>query len=457
MKHQSGIWIFSVILALGMGHALDSHAAQFNFTPSATVSEEWNDNIYLDPEDEESDFITTLGIGLQGEILWRTAGLQLNYAPSRSWYRDNGDQDFWRHEAFGNLWYDMSRNTRIEFRNTYLRTANPSDSSDLLDEDAPLRGRDVERDLNRQGGDDELDIYYNNVTTAQLTHQFGERDNVYIGYRYSVLRNINASPGNDNEEHDISEPSAGLAYWFTNQWGTELDGSFSNRNLDIDEDRDVYDGNARLLYRFSRHFDGFLAYRHTYVDYKDEIEETNYSVYQPEIGIFYQFEQNSYARIGLGYYIQNKDNNDNPGVDDSDSEGLILNSEAFKAWPFRRGQISILTLSGYEQDDGGAEDNGLNIYYQGRVDAEYALLRRLTADAFVGYRWDDYPDEEESRTDQTAIAGVGLNYQPLPWLTSRLEYNFRDRQSDIDEDEYTENRVFFSITIAPSQPFRLNR
>lgn len=144
-------------------------------------------------------------------------------------------------------------------------------------------------------------------------------------------------------------------------------------------------------------------------------------------------------------------------MDDSDSEGFILNSEAYRAWPFRRGQISILALSGYEQDDEGSDDNGLNIYYQGRIGADYALLRRLTADASFGFRWDDYPDQEESRTDITTTVGAGLNYQPLPWLTSRLEYTFRNRDSDSEEDEYTENRVFFSITIAPNQPFRVYR
>ena len=434
-----------------------STAAQFNFTPSATGSVEYNDNIFLRPDNEESDYIYSAGIGLEGEILWQTAGIQLTYGGNRFWYADNDDQNYWRQSVNGNSWYDISRNTRIELRNTFLLTANPSDESGLIDENAPLSGRDVERDLNRQGGEDDLDKYYNNVTTAIFSHQFGERDNVYLRYRYRVLRNINASPENDNEEHDISEPSAGLAYWFTHQWGTEIDGTFSNRNLEIDEDRDVYDGTGRLLYRFTRHFDVFLAYRHTYVDYKDEEFNVNYHVYQPELGIFYQFEENSYARIGLAYYKQDKDSTSNPGIDDSDSEGFLINSEAYKAWPFRRGNVSILTFSGYQQDDGGSEDLGLNVYYQGRVNADYALLRRLTADAFFGYRWDDYPDAEEDRTDKTILTGAGVSYQPLAWLTSRLEYTYSDKDSDSDADEYTENRVFFSITISPEQPFRLFR
>ena len=38
-----------------------------------------------------------------------------------------------------------------------------------------------------------------------------------------------------------------------------------------------------------------------------------------------------------------------------------------------------------------------------------------------------------------------------------LDYTFRDLSSDDDADEYTENRVIFSITLTPEQPYRLFR
>ncbi|MBL0713173.1 MAG: outer membrane beta-barrel protein [Desulfosarcina sp.] len=453
MKHKIIVWTFALVSTILVGHTLDSDAAQINFRPSVTGSEEYNDNIFLDSTNEESDYITSAGVGLEGEVLWRNAGLQLNYTPSHFWYKDNSDLDYWRHSASGNVWREFTRNTRFEMRNTYLRTANPSDESEQINQDAPLEGRDIDRDLNRRG----VEKYYTNVTSARLSHQFGERDNVYLGYSYSVLRNINASTDNDREEHDISGPTAGIAYWFTHQWGTQLDGSFSNRNLDPSDDRDEYDGTARLLYRFTRHLDGFVSYRHTYVDFKNETSDTDYTIYKPEFGIFYPFPENSHARIGLGYYIQDKDSTDNPDVDDNDNTGFVVDSEVYKAWPFRRGNIALIGTSGYQIDDGGSEDNGFNIYYQARVDADYALMRRLTADIFLGYRIDDYPDDEPSRTDYTLNTGAGLSYQPLTWLTSRLEYSYRDKDSDRNEDQYTENRIFFSITLSPDQPFRLFR
>jgi hypothetical protein len=451
MKLALITWIFAVLTTIVTFWTPETNAAQINFTPSAFSSVEYNDNIFLTPDNETDDYITKVGIGLRGEVLWQKASVVLNYKPSYQWYKDTSDRDYWRHEASGDARFDFTRNTRMELRNTYLRTSDPSDESDFVDEDAPLDGRDVDRDLNRRG----LDEYYQNVATARLEHRFGKRDNAYLGFRYSRLRDIDASATSNREENDIYTPSAGLAYWFRNQWGTELSGEYSHRDLKIDNNRDVYDGTGRLLYRFSRHFDGYLSYKHTYVDYDDETTDSNYTVYRPGVGVFYQFSENSHVRLGLGYYIQNTDSNDNPGVNDDDSQGFNVDSEIYKAWPFRRGNISLPATSGYRQDDTGSQDNGFNIYYQGRVNADYALLRRLTTDAYIGYRWDDYPDQQPSRTDKTLQAGVGLAYQPLPWLTSRLEYTLRDKHSDRNQDEYTENRVFFSITISPELPIRL--
>ena len=82
----------------------------------------------------------------------------------------------------------------------------------------------------------------------------------------------------------------------------------------------------------------------------------------------------------------------------------------------------------------------------------------MTADAFLGYRWDDYPDEEpDERTDKTMFGSVGIEYQALRWMFLNLEYTYRDLDSDEDSDDYTENRVIFSITLTPEQPYRLLR
>ena len=159
----------SVVLAvmLSMIWVLSTQAApQFNFYPSATGSAEFNDNINLDDKDESTDMIYTTGLGLRQEVLWQTAGAFLDYAPSYSWYRDDGDLDEWRHLVEASIYKNFTRRTRLNFRNTYLRTTRPSDESDERNADNPRDGRQIEADTNRRG----RETYYTNVATVNFNH-----------------------------------------------------------------------------------------------------------------------------------------------------------------------------------------------------------------------------------------------------------------------------------------------
>ncbi len=430
-----------------------TQAAQFNFLPEMTFSETYSDNIFLDPDNEEDDFITAVGVSLTGAVLWPTAGLELNYTPSYNWYAQNSEEDYWRHAARFAGWKEYRRNTRFEFRNSFLYTQDPADSSDVVDAGDPLSRPDIESDRNRRG----LDIYYTNVSEASVSHVFGADDQVSGGLRYSIRREVDSpAEDEDSDESDIWEPFAGFAYWFNVRWGVEGNGIYSHRDFKDRNDREEYTGNARLIRQFGRRLGFFVDYRHTYLDFDldaDDEPESDYNIYAPSAGIRYQIEENAQITIGLGHLWQRFEDNE---ISD-DQEGFFVNSEIFKTWPFHRGFVTLLGSSGYGIDDAGTEDLGLNIYYEGRATTGYNFTTRIAGDLFAGYRWDDYPDEEPDRTDKTISAGAGLNYEALRWMNLRLEYNFTDLNSDIDEEEYTENRVMFMVTLAPTQPYRLNR
>ena len=444
--------LLAVLVPLGA-----TEAAQFNFLPEMNFGLTYSDNIFLDPDNEEDDFITAVGVSLTGEVLWPTAGLELNYAPSYNWYAQNSEEDFWRHTARFTAWKEYRRNTRFEFRNSFLYTQDPVDSSDVVDADDPLSRPDIESDPNRRG----LNTFYTNVSEARVSHRFGAQDQAFGGLRYRILREVDSVAEEENsDESDIWEPFVGFAYWFDVRWGIQVNGLYSHRDFKDRTDREEYTGNAMLIRQFGRHLSAFVDYQHTYLDFDsdfdldpDEEPESDYNVYAPSGGIRYQIEENAEITIGLGYFWQKFEDNEF----NDDEEGFFINSQIFKTWPFRRGFFKLLGSSGYAIDDAGSEDLGLTIYYEGRATAGYNFTTRLAGDLFTGYRWDDYPDEEPDRTDKTLTAGAGLNYQALRWMNLRLEYNFRDLSSDNDENEYTENRVMFIVTLAPTQPFRLNR
>jgi opacity protein-like surface antigen len=433
---------FSIGLVLAIAHA---EAAQVNFTPSISATEVYTDNVFLDPDNEEDDWITSVSLGLNLDILGRTSGLQLAYTPSYAWYNDFSELDGWRHNADALAYVDVSRSTRLTARNSYLRTDDPVEDSEILRSEDPFERPAIEADTNRQG----RNTYYTNVSKFDATHRFGSDDLVRAGYTYSIRREKDTEPGEDGNEYDIWSPDIGLVYWFGPRWGVELDGRYSNGDYKDDDDREQYDGRFRLNNRFTRHLTGFVQYEHTYLDYDEETDDEDYSVYLPTVGASYQFDKDTRLTAGAGYYIQDRDSED-------DDEGMILNIEAFKNWPFRRGNISITAVSGYDIDSQGEEDLGLRIYYEALLRARYEITRRLSGDTFAGYDWSKYPDEDD-RTDKSIRAGLGLSFQALQWMTMRLQYDFRDLSSDDENDEYTENRGMFTVTLAPQQPFRLLR
>jgi uncharacterized protein (PEP-CTERM system associated) len=117
----------------------------------------------------------------------------------------------------------------------------------------------------------------------------------------------------------------------------------------------------------------------------------------------------------------------------------------------------LTLLSGTDVDNKGDENRGFRIYYDGSVRGDYAFTRRFSGNARVGYRWSDYPDDDPGRTDKTILAAAGLRYQALRWMFLNLDYTFRDLSTDDKEDEYTQNRVIFSVTLRPERPFQFFR
>jgi hypothetical protein len=424
------------------------HAAQVNFTPSIIATEEFTDNLFLDADNEEEAWITRVGVGLSTDVLWQTAGLNLTYQPSYVWYQDFSEYDNWRHEADLSYYHDLTRFTRLTIQDSYLQTTNPSDESEAVIVDDPLERPVIDTDRNRRG----RDKYYTNVARGRLEHRFGERDRVYLGHSYRILREEDVRLGQEEDDYDIHEPSAGVEYWPTPQWGVGLDGRYAVKEYKDRDDRDEINGRLRLSHRFTRHLDGYIQYLHTIVDYDSSSFESDFDVYAPSAGIRYQFEKNAHIDVSFGHYWQNYDNSD-----EDDEDGYFIDSAILKVWPFRLGEISVSAVSGYEVDDEGAEDRGLKIYYGGRLRGRYDFTRLFYGTAYAGYSWADYPNDDPSRTDEAIAAGAGLRYQVLRWMNLNLDYDFIDRTSDDEDEEYTENRVAFTITIAPETPFRIFR
>ena len=107
-----------------------------------------------------------------------------------------------------------------------------------------------------------------------------------------------------------------------------------------------------MIKRFTRNFEGHLAYSHIYVDFEKTKED--YQIYNPSIGFDYSVAQDKRIAIDVGYFIQ--DNSKRIGNIDDES-GPTADGVFEKT--FQRGSISLLGSAGYVVAFFGAENLGL--------------------------------------------------------------------------------------------------
>jgi hypothetical protein len=427
-------------------------AIQWTFQPRVSGTQEYTSNVFLSNDNEKDDYITTVSAGFTAEALGKTGELKVSYDPAYRFYQDFDENDGWRHDAKLRGFSNLSKRTRFDFSNKFLRTQDPLDEEGIL----ILRGKNVEQEGDttiRQG----RRTFYRNRANAKLTYQFGRDDSVYAGFLYSLLRNNDSQ----EEDNDRYQPSAGLDYWFGPKFGIQSNATFTRGEFDRDkdfrgegtDDFNNYAGMVRFLFRTKTRLTVFTQYNHVYREYDGDVDDSNdYMVYAPSAGITYVVEEGLNLRLGGGYFYQEVDGDD-------DEQGFFSNSQIDKTWRYRRGYINLTGLTGIQQSNFGSQNVGLERYAGIQGGARYDFLRNLSGDVNGRYRYSDRIGDAD-RTDDTGNnvhrfnVGGGLSWLPLKWMSIRLGYSFRKVNSEENSDEYEEHRGSLRVTLTPERPFR---
>ncbi len=426
---------------------------QATFTPRFSITEEYSDNIFLIPEDgvwvedpdtgllilvyPEDDFITILSAGLTVQLLGKFSGAEISYDPMYAMYNQYDENDGWRHSGEFSGWIELSRNTRLDARDSFLYTDDP-----LAAELDPTirRGRKY---------------YLTNTASLGLTHQFGEADSINLGYEYSILEN----EAENIEDNARRIPSIGLTYWLVpRQSGFETNVSYTRADFEASPKFDEWYGSARLFKSYTRHFEGFARYAHTAVYYdEDPVEDPeNFQIYNPSAGFNYSSDPDDHIEDDLslsfefGFYFVEIEARDNET--DFNASGNLTKT-------FRRGSFNITGSRGYELAYFGAENLGFSKFYGAGVSATYHLARHISGNIFASYRNNKYPDVylQFEREDKLTRGGFGITIQPLAWMSIELNYTYRSVDSTLDRISYEENRGLFRITLSSPLPSRTSQ
>jgi hypothetical protein len=434
--------ILPIVLASVCFSYLSAAAFEATFIPRIQAKEEYTDNVDLDRNNKQDDFITTVTPGFTAGLKGKTAGMELSADPGYSFYANHSEKDDWNVSSNFNAWANTSKNTRLEVRDYFYLTSDPLSDRDV--NVAPIDPNQPPDTTVRKGRNQ----YYRNNASGNFIYQFGKYDSLNLGFMYRRLDNSKDRFYEDNQGYI---PSMQLDYWFTSHFGSRLIASYTRGTYDQSDNFtgtptdnfDSYYGNLRMIRKLSRHLDGFVQYEHTRRHFNGRSHD--YMIYNPSVGFTYQVLDHTNLEAYGGYFYRDVDsasNNQDP------SGSLSLTQQ------FNRGSLYLNANGGYQSADFTSEANGYTQYYEGRAAFNYQLARRVNADIFGSYRRDKYKDASPSYTNHTSRAGAGLVIQPLNWLFVRFEYSFRNVSSRDNSQEYTENRGLVRFTLTPPRPFR---
>ena len=372
--------------------------------------------------EEESEWITSISPGVTVNLTGRQLGLSLSYDPSYTMYDEHSENDYWEQAANATGTWQVTRHLGATLSYDFLRSEDPIDEEDLT----IRRGRNM---------------YDRHTGEARIDYRFGAENSIYALGNYDYLENEDTTI-EDSEEYG---GGAGFIYWFNIRWGVES--SLEQNRAEYEESDDFTDlvGRLRLNHRFNRQITGYVQYEHTDHRYDEELAETDYMIYDGAVGMDYAIDPSMDLTMEVHYLIRDIDEREN------ESETPVNFSFTKR---FTQGTVTLSTEGGYDYTTAAAENLGYYIYYGGSLEADYAFTRYISGDVGIGYTYRDYKDEIPRRDDDVYRAGCGLSFRLLRWLTARLDYTYNAVESNIEDNDYVENRGALFITITPPQPYR---
>jgi len=435
---QSGLTILTlVILFVMLTPGIGSAQTKSTFTPRVSVSETYDDNIDLEPDNENSDWITVVSPGGNFQLESQYTKLALDYEAGFSFYAKNSSRDTTRHRASISWDQLLAEHWRLNLSDTFSRSEDPINVEDDRITDIS-RGREVQ---------------YRNTGQASVNWQFGAEDLVTLGYRNRLLN----SDSDQTEDSRANEGFLNLGTWFVPEFGVDMTSSFGrwefqqpNGYTDIPTD-DFYQYSAGLTmnYRWRPQRIAYARYSIVYLDYDHEfgflstLVSEDYVVHQPTVGLSLGLGPNTDFGAEFGYFRQEFDG-DRKGED-----GFVLNASFSTRG--ERTTFSMQSNSGYSLDYGTSDNQGFSKYSDNSANVGYQLTENLNIFATARYRWEDFT--ETNRTDHTYGGRAGLAYSFRRWLRLSLEGGHLRRDSNENDQEFIDNRVTLRITTSYPIPF----
>lgn len=402
---QSGIEVPSRVVTVQRGRTvlererpeldpLGIRVGSFILSPSLSVHQEYNDNIFATETDTESDFITRILPELSLRSDWNNHSLAFFGSGNIGRYWDNSAEDF---EDF-----NVGTSGRLDVRrDTWVRAR------------AEYQDRHEERSSPDDVGGDEPTEY--NVSIGRLEG-------------FHRLNRLSFTLGGAIERFDFDDV------------GTSLGTTINND----DRDRDEYEASLRVGYELVPSYEAFVRGAYLIRDYDsgtdDAGRDRDSDGFEVVAGVSIDFGGITFGDFFAGYRQQEYDD---PTLDKV--SGPVVGADI--TWNVTPLTTFIGTVSREIRES--TTGDGMGNFASGRffttvgVSAQHELLRNLLLGADVSYSNDDFKGID--RSDDIYRFGLDANYMMFRNLYLRGGYRFRSRDSEFAGADFAENIVFIRL------------
>jgi hypothetical protein len=385
--------------------------AEFKFTPSISIREEYDDNIFLTANNEKEDFITTITPGMSLGYDSERLRLSLNYSFIAYMYMHHSSEN------------EISHNAQFDSTLTVLRDFLFLKVTDAYSRVTIDQRRQVVQDNRFVNATDSNHFTVN----PYLEYPLSGTLKVKTGYTYENIW-YKSDEGDDEETHLMT---AGVIKEFSQKFTTSLFYTYSIHDLKTGGDLNDYDrqdvtfgANYQLTQKLS--LNG--SFGHAWLDYK---ESGNHDSDTWDANAQYQITEAISFQVG---YAKNFASSVDAGVSETETVFASLT---------RQGTIAM-SLRAFKKDETYLEEDRKDESTGVAASASYPITPNLTGRITGLYTYDKFLPEEEKVNRYGA--GISFDYA-LRLVTISLGYSYDLSNSNIETNDYRDNRAWVEARI----------
>jgi len=255
-----------------------------------------------------------------------------------------------------------------------------------------------------------------------------------------------SSASGNIEKYERNAPSMTATYQLADRSKIQVDYIRTSWNFLVSDYRSRNEDMIAtyFYYRFMPKTSAFAEYDWKNIAYNQKVNGLDSGVNSGFLGLTWEMSAVSRGTVKAGY-VQKKFE-DVSKLDVGTWEASVDVSHAFS-------DSSLLTLIA-KRDVNESAALGARYFVTTGAYTEYThkLSYKIAAMARLSYGIDDYSNaiapDTVARYDKTLLGGVGLNYKMRDWVEFRLDYNYRNRDSNIDIWNLKQNTYSLTVNFA---------